>query len=73
MYRIQAARKEAQESLEVLTKRYNAPPSGPSLVELPTGTYIVVVTYTDVMGDARGTIDGVGVVPATTPYPKDEQ
>ena len=36
VYRIQEARKEAQESLEVLTKRYNAPPSGPSLLELPT-------------------------------------
>jgi hypothetical protein len=34
--RIQEARKEAQESLEVLIKRYNAPPSGPSLLELPT-------------------------------------
>jgi hypothetical protein len=32
-----------------------------------------VVTYTDVVVGARSTIDGDGVVPATTPYPKDEQ
>lgn len=63
------------ESLDVLTKRYNTPPSSPSreLPELLTGTYIVVVTYTDVVADGKDTSEGDGVASATTPYPKDEQ